>query len=206
VDPWPRRAPGRTPSAKPVQGSAHVPGAVTAPPRGGSVVAPGSPRARSDRLGVLPPGGQRRDELGPADRRAPGRLGPRRADRRAGRRAGRARRGAGRAAARPRAAGGDVDPGRRAPRVHPWARGVDAARFTPRKRCAALRDAVRRLLDPAVRARFGATARRSVLRRTWSTVGDELIAHYAAVLDEFSVKCAVGVATPVPASARPHVA
>ena len=38
----------------------------------------------------------------------------------------------------------------------------------------ARRDAVRRLLDPAVRARFGATARRSVLRRTWSTVGDEL--------------------------------
>jgi hypothetical protein len=30
----------------------------------------------------------------------------------------------------------------------PGARGVDAARFTPRKRCAALRDAVRRLLDP----------------------------------------------------------
>jgi len=50
------------------------------------------------------------------------------------------------------------------------------------------------------------TARRSVLRRTWTTVGDELVAHYGAVLDEFSVKCAVGVATPVPASARPHVA
>ena len=44
-----------------------------------------------------------------------------------------------------------VTSNRRAPRVHPWARGVDAARFTPRKRCAALRDAVRRLLDPAVR-------------------------------------------------------
>ena len=71
---------------------------------------------------------------------------------------------------------------------------------------AALRDGVRRLLDPSVRARFGATARRSVLRRTWTTVGDELVAHYGAVLDEFSVKCAVGVATPVPGSARPHVA
>jgi len=71
---------------------------------------------------------------------------------------------------------------------------------------AGLRDGVRRLLDPSVRARFGATARRSVLRRTWTTVGDELVAHYGAVLDEFSVKCAVGVATPVPASARPHVA
>jgi len=92
------------------------------------------------------------------------------------------------------------------PRVHGWARGVDAARFTPRKRCAALRDAVRRLLDPAVRARFGATARRSVLRRTWSTVGDELIAHYAAVLDGFPVNSDVRAATPGPVSARPHVA
>ena len=90
--------------------------------------------------------------------------------------------------------------------MHPWARGVDAARFTPRKRCAALRDAVRRLLDPAVRARFGATARRSVLRRTWSTVGDELIAHYAAVLDGFPVNSDVRAATPGPVSARPHVA
>ena len=71
---------------------------------------------------------------------------------------------------------------------------------------AALRDGMRRLLDPAVRARFGATARRSVLRRTWTTVGDELVPHYGAVLDEFSVKCAVGVATPVPVSAPPHVA
>jgi len=70
----------------------------------------------------------------------------------------------------------------------------------------ALRNAVSRLLDPAVRARFGATARRSVLRRTWSTVGDELIAHYAAVLDEFPVNSAVRVATSEPTSARPHVA
>ena len=46
----------------------------------------------------------------------------------------------------------------------------------------ALRDAVEHLLDPAVRARFGATARRSVLRRTWATAGDELVAHYTAVL------------------------
>jgi hypothetical protein len=70
----------------------------------------------------------------------------------------------------------------------------------------ALQDGVRRLLDRAVRARFGVTARRSVLRRTWTTVGDELVAHYGAVLDEFSVKCAVGVATPVPGSTRSHVA
>jgi len=134
VDPWPRRAPGRTPSAKPVQGSAHVPGAVTAPPRGGSVVAPGSPRARSDRLGMLPARGQRRDELGAADRRGPRDL---------------------------------VLPGRTGHLV-----GNDTA----------LRDAVEHLLDPAVRARFGATARRSALRRTWSNAGDELVAHYTAVL------------------------
>jgi hypothetical protein len=88
---------------------------------------------------------------------------------------------------------------------HLGASGHDVL-IVPRKRCAALRDGVRRLVDPAVRARFGATARRSVLRRTWTTVGDELVAHYGAVLDEFSVKCAVGVATPVPGSARPHVA
>ena len=56
---------------------------------------------------------------------------------------------------------------------------------------AARRDAVRRLLDPAARARF---------------VGDELIAHYAAVLDEFPVNSDVRVATPGPVSARPHVA
>ena len=56
------------------------------------------------------------------------------------------------------------------------------------------------------RARFGTTARRSVLRRTWSTVGDELIAHYAAVLDGFPVNSDVRAATPGPVSARPHVA
>jgi phosphatidylinositol alpha 1,6-mannosyltransferase len=74
---------------------------------------------------------------------------------------------------------------------------------------AALRDAVRRLLDPAVRARFGATARRSVLRRTWSTVGDELIAHYNGVLGEHHVnagKRAVGVPTSAPGSIQTDVA
>ena len=54
----------------------------------------------------------------------------------------------------------------------------------------ALRDAVEHLLDPAVRARFGATARRSVLRRTWSTVGDELVAHYTAVLTDSEQRAA----------------
>jgi len=59
---------------------------------------------------------------------------------------------------------------------------------------------------PGGGARFGTTARRSVLRRTWSTVGDELIAHYAAVLDGFPVNSDVRAATPGPVSARPHVA
>jgi phosphatidylinositol alpha 1,6-mannosyltransferase len=46
----------------------------------------------------------------------------------------------------------------------------------------ALRDAVRALVrDPALRARFGAVARRGVLRRTWPAVCDELLGHYAAV-------------------------
>ncbi len=46
----------------------------------------------------------------------------------------------------------------------------------------ALRGAVRALAaDPEQRARWGAAARRSVLRRTWPTVCDELIGHYAEV-------------------------
>jgi phosphatidylinositol alpha 1,6-mannosyltransferase len=46
----------------------------------------------------------------------------------------------------------------------------------------ALRAAVRALCDPGLRARFGQAARRSVLRRTWSVVGDELLVHYSAVI------------------------
>ncbi|MGQ0574066.1 MAG: glycosyltransferase family 4 protein [Pseudonocardia sp.] len=46
----------------------------------------------------------------------------------------------------------------------------------------ALRAAVATLRDADVRARFGAAARRSVLRRTWTTVCDELLAHYAEVV------------------------
>jgi phosphatidylinositol alpha 1,6-mannosyltransferase len=46
-----------------------------------------------------------------------------------------------------------------------------------------LRAAVLTLADGPLRARFAAAARRSVLRRTWSTVGDELVAHYHEVLD-----------------------
>jgi phosphatidylinositol alpha 1,6-mannosyltransferase len=47
---------------------------------------------------------------------------------------------------------------------------------------ARLRAAVAALADAGLRRRFGAAARRSVLRRTWSTVGDELLAHYGEVI------------------------
>lgn len=46
----------------------------------------------------------------------------------------------------------------------------------------ALRAAVRALAgDPELRTRYGAAARRSVLRRTWPAVCDELLGHYAQV-------------------------
>jgi len=45
----------------------------------------------------------------------------------------------------------------------------------------ALRACVSALDDPTVRATFGAAARRSVLRRTWSSVCDQLLHHYRAV-------------------------
>jgi phosphatidylinositol alpha 1,6-mannosyltransferase len=45
----------------------------------------------------------------------------------------------------------------------------------------ALRDAVLALSDPEARHRAGLAARRSVLRRDWSTVCDELLAHYSDV-------------------------
>jgi phosphatidylinositol alpha 1,6-mannosyltransferase len=44
-----------------------------------------------------------------------------------------------------------------------------------------LRAAVLALQDPGLRERFGETARIAVLRRTWSSVGDELLTHYADV-------------------------
>ena len=48
----------------------------------------------------------------------------------------------------------------------------------------ALSAAVRKLSgDPALRARLGAAARRRVLGRTWSALTDEILAHYAAVID-----------------------
>src|SRR5580698_3846341 len=48
----------------------------------------------------------------------------------------------------------------------------------------ALASAVRALAaDPALRARLGAAARRRVLGRTWPALTDELLRHYAAVID-----------------------
>jgi phosphatidylinositol alpha 1,6-mannosyltransferase len=48
----------------------------------------------------------------------------------------------------------------------------------------ALTAAVRKLTeDQSLRARLGAAARRGVLGRTWSALTDELIGHYAAVVD-----------------------
>jgi phosphatidylinositol alpha 1,6-mannosyltransferase len=52
------------------------------------------------------------------------------------------------------------------------------------------RAAVVALTDPVLRARFGAAARHSVLRKTWSTVGDELLAHYAEVIGAASAAAA----------------
>ncbi|KUO18655.1 glycosyltransferase family 4 protein [Streptomyces dysideae] len=48
---------------------------------------------------------------------------------------------------------------------------------------ASVRDAVRSLAaDPALRAAFGAAGRAMVEGRTWASVGDQLIGHYAEVL------------------------
>lgn len=69
-----------------------------------------------------------------------------------------------------------VVPGRTGYLVPP---GQDAADPVSR---AAFRSAVSALADPELRRRAGLAARRSVLRRDWSTVCDELLAHYGEVL------------------------
>jgi phosphatidylinositol alpha 1,6-mannosyltransferase len=48
---------------------------------------------------------------------------------------------------------------------------------------AQLRSAVVALTDNTLRARLAAAARPSMLRRTWSAVGEELLVHYAQVID-----------------------
>ena len=53
--------------------------------------------------------------------------------------------------------------------------------FDPRA-AAALRAAVSALSDPARRRACGLAARRSVLRRDWTSVCDELVAHYGGVI------------------------
>ncbi|MGH3565844.1 MAG: glycosyltransferase family 4 protein [Pseudonocardia sp.] len=88
-------------------------------------------------------------------------------------------------------AGGPRDlvlPGRTGFLVPPRPDGVDASDLgiagatAVSKSDVQLRAAVRALTDEPTRLRFGAAARRSVLRRTWSTVCDELLAHYAEVI------------------------
>jgi phosphatidylinositol alpha 1,6-mannosyltransferase len=53
-----------------------------------------------------------------------------------------------------------------------------------------LRAAVLALTDPDLRTQFAAAARRSVLRRTWTTVGDELIGHYRDVIADTAATAA----------------
>ncbi|MCO1655268.1 glycosyltransferase family 4 protein [Pseudonocardia humida] len=80
-------------------------------------------------------------------------------------------------------AGGPRDlvlPGRTGFLVPPRPEGADAAAVAAAD--AELRGAVLALTDPVLRARLAAAARPSVLRRTWSTVCDELVAHYCEVI------------------------
>lgn len=82
-------------------------------------------------------------------------------------------------------AGGPRDlvlPGRTGLLVPPRPAGTDAGDPAADAADAQLRAAVASLCDPQRRAAFGAAARRSVLRRTWSSVCDELLAHYAEVV------------------------
>jgi phosphatidylinositol alpha 1,6-mannosyltransferase len=69
-----------------------------------------------------------------------------------------------------------VAPGRTGYLVPPGAHPADPAS------AAALRAAVLRLTDDEHRARCGQEARRSVLRRDWASMCDELLGHYAQVI------------------------
>ncbi len=82
-------------------------------------------------------------------------------------------------------AGGPRDlvlPGRTGFLVPPRPDGADDGDPESVAADARLRAAVATLTDDATRARFGVAARSSVLRKTWSSVGDELLAHYADVI------------------------
>ncbi|MGH3712218.1 MAG: glycosyltransferase family 4 protein [Micromonosporaceae bacterium] len=59
----------------------------------------------------------------------------------------------------------------------------------------AVRDAVATLVaSPELRRAYGRTARRSVANRTWEAVGDQLLAHYTAVIAERSARTTDGIA------------
>lgn len=96
-------------------------------------------------------------------------------------------------------AGGPRDlvlPGRTGFLVPPWPEDGDpAATVAADDR---LRAAVTTLLDEPTRLRFGAAARRSVLRKTWSTVGDELVAHYVETIAAHGAGGGVGRGTYAP--------
>jgi phosphatidylinositol alpha 1,6-mannosyltransferase len=82
-------------------------------------------------------------------------------------------------------AGGPRDlvlPGRTGMLVPPRPDGTDAGDPAADEADAVLRAAVETLRDPGLRAAYGSAARRSVLRRTWTTVCDELLAHYCDVV------------------------
>jgi phosphatidylinositol alpha 1,6-mannosyltransferase len=68
----------------------------------------------------------------------------------------------------------------------------------------ALTAVTRRLAaDPGARAAMGRAGRQRVLARSWSALGDQLIAHYAAVLGERSGAAAGGGAAGGPGAAGP---
>ena len=82
-------------------------------------------------------------------------------------------------------AGGPRDlvlPGRTGTLVPPRPDGTDAGDPAADAADEVLRAAVETLCEKGLRAEYGAAARRSVLRRTWSTVCDELLAHYSDVV------------------------
>jgi phosphatidylinositol alpha 1,6-mannosyltransferase len=74
-----------------------------------------------------------------------------------------------------------IDHGRTGFLLPPWADDEFAA---------GLRRSVDLLRDDATRAAFGAAARRSVQARTWPAVCDELLGHYAELLDQPESRCA----------------